>query len=153
MFFLIRCVFWLTVVFMHIFPQTPVRQEPAGREQAMQGPVASLRLGASTQTWLSSLTTFAERKAAPQCSNAPADCIALAAALSNVATGQRVNSPASLSPSIQAPAQAVTRVAAQVPLPPRRPSLSASFGKLAHARSGLEKSPRAEYVSDHSGRI
>jgi len=144
MFFLIRCVFWLTVVYSTIFSQDPVRQEPVAQEHSQTQAAPRDKIGELAQTWISAALSLVERKAIDRCATTPADCLARTAILS---PGRRLLAG---TPTQQGPvqAQAVPQPAAQVPLPPPRPKFAAEKSM----RSGLEKSSRAEYVMKHSGR-
>ncbi|MEJ0052644.1 MAG: hypothetical protein WDN02_15830 [Methylovirgula sp.] len=137
MFFLIRCVFWLWVVFSTIFAQpsgehgTPHASSSAPQAVALQ-PIAS-----NAQAWLERAAT----RVADRCGSAPATCLAVAAQLSKLA-GSGI--PASAWPSAQ-----VTQITPEVPrnpdvpLPPRRPQ---NFARTA--RPTLEKTARHEYLMD-----
>jgi len=115
MFFLIRCVFWLTVVFMTIFSQDPIRRAPVAQEYSRAQAVQRARIGDLAQTWISAAVSLIERKAVDR--RGKADCLAKTANLSD--TGHFLaGAPA---PEVSARAQAVPQPAAQVPLPPRRP--------------------------------
>jgi hypothetical protein len=124
MFFLIRCVFWLTVVFTTIFSPDPVPQKQPGQEQAVQRPPAASWIGQVMETWLGSALSFMDGKAG-HCHEAPGDCLAMAAELSNVAANQRFARALEQSPALP---QAAPHLA-QVPLPPRRPNILATNEK------------------------
>lgn len=127
MFFLIRCVFWLSVVFSTIFSAQP---NPPQRGQA---PTAERRvppIGDLTRSWFGTAVSFVEREALEDC----------------LKTG-------CLQPAHRADRQILAstpqRVAqAEVPLPPHRPAFAAP--KLP--RPALENSSRPEYVMERSGR-
>jgi hypothetical protein len=134
MFFLIRCVFWLWVVFSTIFAQ------PSGEHATPQSAPSSAALQPNTssaQAWLERAAT----RVAARCGSAPATCLAVAAQLSKLA-GSSV--PGSAWPSAQV-TQIVPDVShvANVPLPPRRPQ---NFARTA--RPTLEKTARHEYLMD-----
>jgi hypothetical protein len=136
MFFLIRCVFWLSVVFSTIF--SPDYREPVapGQAQAQALPSAEPRIGVLAQSWIGAAVSLIEREAVAHC--VKTDCLKPADTAAGhflaVAPAQRVSVPA--------------QAYASVPLPPRRPA----FASQNVRRSGLEKSSRAEYVIEHSRR-
>jgi len=137
MFFLVRCVFWLWVVFSTIFAQpsgehaTPRAPQSAASATALQ-PVAS-----SAQAWLERAAT----RVAARCESDPATCLAVAAQLSKLA-GSSVPASSWSSAQVTQIAPDVPRIA-DVPLPPRRPQ---SFARTA--RPTLEKTARHEYLMD-----
>jgi hypothetical protein len=128
MFFLIRCVFWLSVVFSTIF--SPDSREPVAPGHGQAQAVAEPRVAALTQSWIGTAVSFIERQAIARC--AKTDCLK--------------PSDAAVAPAQQASFQAQAKAA--VPLPPRRPV----FAAQKTGRSALEKSSRAEYVIEHSRR-
>ncbi len=134
MFFLIRCVFWLTVVFSTIFSQDPIRQAAPDYSQAQA--VETARLGELARTWFDVAVSILKRQAAARC--AETDCRKPPeAAVGHFLAGRPVQQVL-----VQAEGEAA------VPLPPRRPA----FVGQKTRRSGLEKSSRAEYVIEHSRR-
>jgi hypothetical protein len=136
MFFLIRCVFWLTVVFSTIFSQEPIRQAPIAQQYSQAQAAQGARIGELAQDWIGAAVSLIERKAVVRC--AKTDCLkpSEAAAEHFLAVG----------PVQRGWAQAQAEAA--VPLPPRRPAFAAQKMR----RAGLEKSSRAEYVIEHSRR-
>jgi hypothetical protein len=121
MFFPIRCVFWLTVVFTMIFTQSPTeRREAPVMEfsQAVQGVIAKL-IG------------HVETRVAEHCTRQPAECLSVAAKVSTVMTDPHVIEATTVS---------------QAPLPPPRPNLGA-FGEHA----APEKLIRLETPRPHAG--
>lgn len=133
MFFLIRCVFWLTVVYSTIF--SPDSRAPAAPYQAQAQAVPKLepQIGGVGQSWIGAAVSFFEREAIAQC--AKTDCLR--------PSGSAAEQLAAVRPAQQTSIE----TQANVPLPPRRPMFDAQKG-----RSGLEKSSRAEYVIEHSSR-
>src|ERR1700733_7903756 len=134
MFFLIRCVFWLTVVYSTIF--YPDSRAPAApyQAQAQAVPQPAPQVGGLRQSWIGAAVSFFEREAKAQC--AKTDC--------RRPSGSAAGELAAVRPTPQTSMEAQ----ANVPLPPRRPVFDARKGW----RSGLEKSSRAEYVIEHSSR-
>jgi hypothetical protein len=125
MFFLIRCVFWLSLVFSTIFSaQSAAPQRPHAQTAEPGVPP----IGDLTRTWFGTALSFVEREALEHCLKT--DCL------------QSANHAGDAGSVPQRIAQA------NVPLPPRRPAFAAS--KLR--RATLENSVRAEYVMEHSGR-
>lgn len=129
MFFLIRCVFWLSVVFSTIFSQHPVRHVPAA--QAREETQASPRdkFSELAQTWVGAALSAVKHSATDRC--AGTECLGRSLLSAVYAPRER--------------AQAVPQLSANVPLPPRRPQ----FAPERSVRVVLEKSAHAEYV--HSG--
>jgi len=150
MFFLLRCVFWLTVLFTAIFSQDPPRQRAQRQEQAIERPQAPWRIGELAQSWLNSVVSVVGSKVAGHCGNVPSDCVALAKELSDIAVSRR--SASKEVPAEPIAAQAVPQVFAHVPLPPRRPRISVTAETATTEQSGLEKTLRGEYLIAHSGR-
>jgi hypothetical protein len=106
MFFPIRCVFWLTVVFTMIFTQGPTerREAPVMQfSQAVQGVIAKL-------------VGHVETQMAEHCTRQPTECLSVAAKVSAAITETHTVEPA-----------AVT----QAPLPPPRPNLGAAGEHVA----------------------
>lgn len=127
MFFLIRCVFWLSVVFSTIFS---AQSNPPQRGQAPTAERSVPPIGELTRTWFGTAVSFVEREALAHCLKT--DCLRP----SDRAEG----------PVFNLAAQRVAQ--ANVPLPPRRPAFAAPKSQ----RSALENSPRSEYVMERSGR-
>jgi len=136
MFFLIRCVFWLWVVFSTIFAQPTAAPH---RPDAARPAVASEAVGEIAQAWLGAAAT----RVADHCAAAPSACLAIANRLSKLAIRQELSDPAQPGPEA-APAhlKPMPRFAA-VPLPPRRPE---RFARTA--RPALEKTAPHEYLMD-----
>lgn len=140
MFFLIRCVFWLTVVFSTIFSPNQNPLVPAHRAEAMRqvaavktrpaGDDSAERLGQMAQNWVTFTIEHFWSKARGGCAGTPTECVALAARLADFARkhsfdeGSAKDAPSAGQISFQT-AQASLPVssatAAQVPLPPLRP--------------------------------
>ncbi len=127
MFFLIRCVFWLSVVFSTIFS---AQSNPPQRGHAPTAERDIPPIGELTQTWFATAVSFAEREALAHCLKT--DRL------------QFSNRPAA--PVFGSAAERVAQ--ANVPLPPRRPA----FGAPKLQRAALENSPRSEYVMERAGR-
>ncbi len=137
MFFLIRCVFWLTVVFSTIFntdqrPVVPARQVEKVRltETARPGRPAEAAapeaLGRMAQNWVATAIERLWNKSSGSCAGSPADCAALAARLSDFARHQGFDDPAAANAARAGPASAMAAQKslpspAGVPLPPLRP--------------------------------
>lgn len=131
MFFLIRCVFWLWVVFSTIFSQTTPDSPASRAPEASRRAIAAQPLGQTAQAWLGT----AANQVASRCAAAPATCLAIASRLSQLATSQE-------RATTDLPRLATPHDAA-VPLPPRRPSLRA-----LKDGSRLDKTARREYFMD-----
>jgi hypothetical protein len=137
MFFLVRCVFWLWVVFSTIFAQ-PSSEHATPRAPQSTPPAAALQpIDSSAQAWLERAAT----RVADRCESAPATCLAVAAQLSKLA-GSTLPASAWSSAQVTQIAPSVPHLA-DVPLPPRRPQ---SFARTA--RPTLEKTARHEYLMD-----
>ncbi len=137
MFFLIRCVFWLSVVFCTIFsPNNPATQSPRSQNSASQ--TQALRqnphsdaaeadtLSRFARVWVSAALEKIWTKATGGTCGTAADCAALAGRLEDFAK-QHPFAEAKLAAAIQpAPVQTSDRqtasaAPADVPLPPARP--------------------------------
>ncbi len=125
MFFLIRCVFWLTVVFSNIFnmeltPLTPPQQAEPGRRAEMRRPVETARrmekvsragagaapqgIGEMAQAWVMSAVMHVWSKSSSRCGATREDCVALAARLSDFARNHSFDETAATNaPSMNAP--------------------------------------------------
>jgi hypothetical protein len=136
MFFLIRCVFWLTVVFTTIFSQDPIRRAPVAQGYSQAQVAQRARIGELTQNWIGAAASFIERQAVARC--AKTDCLKPSDAVARHFLAAR--------PLWQGWVQAEAETV--VPLPPRRPVFAAPKTR----RAGLEKTSRAEYVIEHSRR-
>lgn len=154
MFFLIRCVFWLAIVFSTIFATDHARDHMqlgpghppdavarAVRQEDPKDAAAAQAISRTVQAWTTAALMQFWNKAAGSCAGTPADCVALAARLSDFArkhpfealpeagpnTGTKIVSDAGAEP--QAPVSTAKRMAspptptrlADVPLPPLRP--------------------------------
>jgi hypothetical protein len=137
MFFLIRCVFWLSVVYSTIF--SPGFHEPATLPHDQAQAVAEPPLADLAHSWISTAVSVIERGALAYCVRT--DCLRP----SDKVTG---HFPA-VRPAQQASFKA--QAEADVPLPPRRPVFSLQK-TTRWGPSGLEKSSRAEYVGEYSRR-
>jgi len=141
MFFLIRCVFWLWVVFSTIFAQTTAdsgapRHAPAPQAVAVAQPVVH-----AAQAWLAAAAT----RVADRCAAAPATCLSVAAQFTKLAVARDAPAPAAPLPAFALrPTLTDTRFDT-VPLPPRRPNFSS-----AKAKAALEKTTRREYLMDRA---
>jgi hypothetical protein len=140
MFFLIRCVFWLWVVFSTIFAEdsthgTSVRQPARPEASASVQSIAPV-----AESWLRG----AAAQVADRCAAAPATCLAVASQLSRLAARQE-HAPASAVAPSAAPVQVARRV--DVPLPPRRPDFTALGDGL---QPKLEKTTRRAYLMNQS---
>jgi hypothetical protein len=139
MFFLVRCVFWLWVVFSTIFAQTTAdgrapRHAPAAQPIAVAEPVVH-----AARSWLSA----AAARVANECAAKPAACLAVAAQFSKLAA-DRAAAPVSPAPAFALRPTLTDVPASNVPLPPRRPSFSFPL----RMNSALEKAARREYLMD-----
>jgi hypothetical protein len=137
MFFLVRCVFWLWVVFSTIFAQPSSEHTTPRAPQSAPSATALQPVATSAQAWLERAAT----RVADRCESAPAACLAVAAQLSKLA-GSNVPASSWSNARITQIAPDVSRVV-NVPLPPRRPQ---SFARTA--RPTLEKTARHEYLMD-----
>jgi hypothetical protein len=138
MFFLVRCVFWLWVVFSTIFAQTTAdggapRHAPE-QPSAVAGPVVH-----AAQSWLSA----AAARVASECAAKPAACLAVAAQFSKLAA-DRGAAPVSPDPRFALRPTLTDVPGSNVPLPPRRPNFSFPL----RMNSALEKAARREYLMD-----
>lgn len=135
MFFLIRCVFWLTIVFSTIFntdqrPAVPARPaeklqhvQSARQDSAAKGAFPQ-RLGQRVQDWVTAAIEAAGSKAAGSCAAAPGGCVALAARLSDFARHYSFDGSGAennAAPAKAEAAQMASPPASAVPLPPLRP--------------------------------
>jgi hypothetical protein len=138
MFFLIRCVFWLWVVFSTIFAQ-PTATGVAPHRPDVARAAASEPVGEIAQAWLGAAAT----RVADHCAAAPSACLAVASRLSKLALRHELAVPGE--PGLEAaPARLkpMPRFAA-VPLPPRRPQ---TFARTL--RPALVKTAPHEYLMD-----
>lgn len=143
MFFLIRCVFWLWVVFSTIFAQDSTHGTSARQPTPPQVSASAQSLAPVAVSWLRG----AAAQVADRCAAAPATCLAVASQLSRLAA-QRERAPvptASPTAAFVAPVQVAQR--ADVPLPPRRPSFTALGEGL---QPKLEKTIRRAYLMNQS---
>ncbi len=136
MFFLIRCVFWLTVVFTTIFSQDPIRRPPVAQGYSQVQVAQRARINELTQNWVGAAASFIERQAVARC--AKTDCLTPSDGAARHFLAVRPLRQG----WVQAEAEAL------VPLPPHRPAFAAQKTR----RTGLEKTSRAEYVIEHSRR-
>jgi len=138
MFFLLRCVFWLTVVFTTIFQQDSLRQKPMRSdiaahaqpiERAAAAPSAvelqppAPNANEAAQAWLKSAIARIGSDLAGRCLEAPGECIA---SLSQAPKPQ-VPTMAKPSPEGRVAAQKIaslTPAGPDIPLPPHRPPAS-----------------------------
>ncbi len=143
MFFLIRCVFWLWVVFSTIFAQDSTHGTSARQPTPPQASASAQSIAPVAANWLRG----AAAQVADRCAAAPATCLAVASQLSQLAARQeRVPVPtAAPSAAFVAPVQVARRV--DVPLPPRRPNFTALGDDL---QPKLEKTIRRAYLMNQS---
>lgn len=133
MFFLVRCVFWLTIVYMTIFspdqqPETLPRQAAAITVPAP----AKADTDASTEAMSRGLRDWATgaighfwTKAAGSCASAPTECVGIAERLTDFAKQHPFKDADQPTPAKAAPSSAVglrPSFPADVPLPPLRPT-------------------------------
>lgn len=130
MFFLIRCAFWLTVVFVTIFSQEPGRNTFAAPGYSQAQTAQRARIDALARAWTGAATLLIKREVAAECDN----CLAKLAELSDRA----------YLASAAVKHAAEPRARRFAPLPPRRPVFA--------ALKRLEKSARSEYVIEYSSR-
>ncbi len=165
MFFLIRCVFWLSVVFCTIFsPNNPATQ--SSRAQASASQTQALRqdshsdaveadtLSRFARVWVSAALEKVWTKATGGTCGTAADCAAMAGRLEEFAK-QHPFAEAKLAAAVQtAPVEpsareTATAVSANVPLPPVRPHHFGRPDRLSQAddtgSSGQGKGPLASY--------
>ncbi len=166
MFFLIRCVFWLTVVFSTIFntdqgPMAPVRQVESPRQAhaTRQDRPAEGRsaegMSQMAQAWVSATIQRFWGKATGGCAEAPTECVAIAARLSDFARHHPFNAqarPEKWAQAAPAPVETAKMSAApaplaDVPLPPLRPQHLRLPDKPVAARSTHDRSAARERSS------
>lgn len=134
MFFLVRCVFWLTIVYMTIFspdqqpessPQhTAAITVPAPSKVASDAATDAMSQG--LRNWATGAITHLWTKAAGSCASAPAECAGVAARLADFAKLH----PFKDADGADFPAKAASpstvglrpSFPADVPLPPLRPT-------------------------------
>lgn len=134
MFFLVRCVFWLTIVYMTIFspdqqpeslPQhTAAVTVPAPSKVASDAATDAMSQG--LRNWATGAITHLWSKAAGSCVSAPAECASVAARLTDFAKQH----PFKDADGSDIPAKPVSQSTiglrpsfpADVPLPPLRPT-------------------------------
>ncbi|MGA3302806.1 MAG: hypothetical protein ABSC72_05900 [Methylovirgula sp.] len=165
MFFLIRCVFWLSVVFCTIFsPNNPTAPSPraensASQTQALRQEPHSDAVEADTlsrfaRAWVSAALEKVWTKATGGACGTAADCAALAGRLEEFAK-QHPFAEAKLAAALQmAPVETSARetasaVPADVPLPPARPHHFGRSDRLSQAdetsSSGQARGPLASH--------
>ncbi len=134
MFFLVRCVFWLTIVYMTIFspdqqserlPQhTAAVTVPAPSKVASDAATDAMSQG--LRNWATGAITHLWTKAAGSCASAPTECVGIAERLTDFAKQH----PFKDADGTEIPAKAAPQSAiglrpsfpADVPLPPLRPT-------------------------------
>ena len=138
MFFLIRCVFWLTVVYSTIFNSgrgptaASYRAEVTRQMVAAKTPPAAedtaAHLSQVAQNWVTATIERLWSKAGGGCAGTPTECVALAARLSDFARRHSLDDRSARDEAQAEPvsfrnAQAYSPLApvAEVPLPPPRP--------------------------------
>lgn len=170
MFFLIRCVFWLTVVFSTIFnpDQGPMvrshrieamRQEEAREASPVAGDSAE-RLGQLAQNWVTATLERFWSKAKGGCAGTPAECVALAARLSDFAqhhsfddrSVRDARQPAPISFPSALTSLPPSEARAQVPLPPLRPQRVRLPEKPANRELAREKHFSSGHAETRFGR-
>jgi hypothetical protein len=139
MFFLIRCVFWLWVVFSTIFAQPTANGTAPHRPDAVRPTAASEPVGEIAQAWLGAAAT----RVADHCAAAPSACLAIASQLSKLAIRHELAAPGEPGLEAAPPHFKPMPHFAAVPLPPRRPQ---TFARTA--RPALEKTAPHEYLMD-----
>lgn len=142
MFFLIRCVFWLWVVFSTIFAQSAAdggatQGAPAPKQSAAAQPVVHV-----AQAWLAA----AAARVADKCAAAPETCLSVAAQFSKLAANREAAVPANAEPAMSLRPTLSDIHFENTPLPPRRPD----FRPLGKAKPVLEKTGRREYLMDRA---
>lgn len=158
MFFLIRCAFWLAVVFNAIFttdqgPVAPSRQPAAVHQALVQPEQPVMKAAAETRavashSWLDAILDHWRSKAVNNCAMKPEDCAGIAARLADFARQHPFDPQARSSNWAEAvpstPEAATTSKAsaprADVPLPPARPR---HLMRSAHARFAGEHFSRS----------
>ncbi|MHB8885437.1 MAG: hypothetical protein ACYC5H_10200 [Methylovirgula sp.] len=155
MFFLIRCVFWLTVVFSTIFNSNQgstvsphraeaVRQSVALTTQA-ESDASANRLSRAAQDWVTAALESFWSRATGGCAGTPTECVTLAARLSDFARHHSFDAqdtPPAVQGSFQTAQADVSPAASigEVPLPPPRPPHLGLLEKPAN--SGLARDRR-----------
>lgn len=165
MFFLIRCAFWLTVVFGTIFssdhgtvaPQQAVA--PAHQTQAAQQQPAGLSadvMSRFARAWVSAALQKVWTRTTGACASTTPNCVALAGRLEEFARAHPYERQAKLErKSVKAPVedgsgrQGVSAVPSDVPLPPPRPQYFHDQDRLsqADASDGLDAVSRARLAA------
>lgn len=146
MFFLIRCVFWLWVVFSTIFAQDSTHGTSVRQPQPPQASAPAQSIAPVAEGWLRG----AAAQVADRCAASPATCLAVASQLSRLAAGREERAPAPMAAPRAAPVEVPRRV--DVPLPPRRPNFPAHFAGLGDGgvQPKLEKTARRAYLMNQS---
>lgn len=135
MFFLVRCAFWLTIVFVTIFstdqkPETLPQQTAGVTVAAPAKPedmVVAQALSRSVRDWATGAIEHFWSKAAGSCAAAPSECIGVAERLTEFAKQHPFKEPESAEPAggLAAEPTAALRPSfpTDVPLPPLRPQI------------------------------
>ena len=170
MFFLIRCVFWLTVVFSTIFNPGQGPTAPSHRTEATRQPEAlktgpatedsAARLGQTGQNWVIATIESFWGKAKGGCGGSSAECVALASRLSDFARRYSFDDRSAQDESRAGPISLQTAQAyappspatARVPLPPLRPQNVRLLEKPANSGHASEKHPSGAHAVKGSGR-
>lgn len=164
MFFLIRCVFWLTVVFSTIFSSdhgavaphqalAPAQQTQAAQQQSVPGTLSADVMSQFARAWVSAALQKVWSRATGSCATAPAECAALAGRLEEFAREHPYEQQAKLEHKSDKATvddasghDSVSAVPADVPLPPPRPRRFHQ-SRLSEAdpgaTDGLDAVPRA----------
>ncbi len=116
MFFPIRCIFWLTIVFTAIFSQDQARRTASVME-----------MSEAAQSVVAKILGHAEARITEHCTRQPAECLRMAERLSDFARAPAASEP-EVSPATPNSA---------TPLPPPRPASAAE-------RMPAEHFPRVE---------
>jgi len=160
MFFLIRCVFWLTIVFSTIFssdhgtvaPQRAIA--PAPQTQAAQQPdaLSANVMSQFARAWMSAALQKAWTRATGGCAGTASKCTALAGRLEEFAREHPYEQQAKLERrSVEVPVgdassrDGVSAGPANVPLPPPRPQHFRGQDRLSQAEviGGIDALSRA----------
>ena len=154
MFFLIRCVFWLTVVFSTIFNSSQSSPVPPHRAEAVRQSVvvttqaenddSATRLSRAAQDWVTAALESFWGRATGGCAATPTECVALAARLSDFARGRSFDAqdrPRAVPASFQTAQADVSPAASigEVPLPPPRPRHMGLLEKPANSGSARDR--------------
>jgi hypothetical protein len=149
MFFLVRCVFWLTIVYMTIFspdqqPEIQPRQTaavtvPAPAKADMDASTEAMSRG--LRNWATGAIEHFWTKAAGSCASAPAQCAGVAERLTDFAKQHPFkDADGTATPAKAVPVSAMAlrpSFPADVPLPPLRPTQIRLLERTAAPRAFL----------------